>query len=205
MKKIITGILTGVLLCSVISVNAQQRALQMNINLSGAAPLGDFKEIVPSTSIRGWNASVLYGITDKISVGLGAGFQDYYHKNERQMYRSTDGDISAVLSYSIQTIPVLLTGRYNFMPESVVQPYAGLGLGGNMVMYRQLLGEFGGTETSFKFAARPELGIQIPFRKGGETAFNLGAAYNYMPFNENSLSNLNNISIQAGIKFPMRR
>ena len=205
MKKRLNSLLFLMLLFPVSFVYSQQGTLHMNLNISGSAPLGDFKEIIPSASLRGWNAAVLYGITDQISVGLGAGFQDYYQKNERRLYRSTEGDLSAVMTHSIQIIPVLLTGRYNFMPQSVVQPYAGLGLGGSMVMFRQLLGEFGGTETNFTFAARPELGIQIPFKKGGESAFNLGASYNFLPYNKNGLSNMNSLSVQAGIKFPMRR
>lgn len=187
------------------SVLAQQGTASLTINFSGASPLGDFKDMVPGWSLRGANGTLLFGITDEIYAGLGIGFQDFYHKHPRQVYRTAEGDISAVRSFSIQTVPILLSGRYIFRSEAKLQPYGALGLGANLVSYREMLGEFGGTETKFRFAAKPELGLQIPFGRFRESAINFAAAYNFMPFNEFGIANLNNVSLQAGIKFPMRR
>lgn len=188
------------------SLNAQQREVQMNINYSYAMPVGSFSDIVGNNSGRGFQASMLYGISDKFAVGLGTGFQDFYQKNPRQLYKTSDGsDISAVVTYSVQTIPLLLQGKYYMSPEAAIQPYAALGLGGNMIMFRELLGEFGDTETKFGFAARPEAGVFVPFRKNGEAGFNLGVSYNLMPFKNNAVTNLNSVAVSAGFKFMLRR
>lgn len=206
MKKIRISLIAIVILLGYTAVHAQSKELQMNINYSLGFPMGSFKDVIQKNSYRGWQGSILYGINDKISVGLGSGFQDFYQKNERQVYKSSDGsDISAVLTHSIQTIPILLQGKYNFSPQAAIQPYAALGVGGNMVMYRELLGEFGGTKTSFGFAARPEAGVFIPLSKSRETGLNLGASFNYMPFNKNNIASLNSIGVSAGIKFPLRK
>ncbi|MGZ5248423.1 MAG: hypothetical protein ACXWCR_15055, partial [Flavitalea sp.] len=153
---------------------------------------------------RGWQANLLYGINDKISVGLGTGLQDFYNKEDRRIYNSGEGQISAVLSHSIQTVPILVTGRYNLNTSGRIQPYAGLGVGGNMIMYSQYLGEFGDNQNSFGFAARPELGVFIPFKKNGEYGLNLGANFNYMPYKKNGIENLNHAAVFGGISIPLR-
>lgn len=201
--KIITAM---VLLLATTSVMSQQGELKLGINYNLAMPVGTLKDKIPDASYRGWSADILYGINDKISVGLGTGYQDFYQKNERQVYKGSDGsDISAVLTHSIQTIPILLKGKYYFTPGAKIQPFAALGIGGNLVMFRELLGEFGGTETKLGFAARPEAGVYIPISKSRATGINIGASYNFMPFNHQGFENLNSLGVHAGIAFPLRR
>lgn len=186
-------------------LQAQQGTVKLNLNYSINSPVGDFKDFISNTSYRGWTASALYGITDKLSVGLGTGYHDFYEKYPRANYKlSTGEDISAVVSNSLQTIPILAQGQYNFLPQATVQPYVGLGVGVNMILYRQFLGEFGNSETRAGFAARPEAGLYIPFRKGGETGVAVNAAYNYMPFNSFGLNGLSNWGAGIGVKFPLR-
>ncbi|HRO46070.1 outer membrane beta-barrel protein [Agriterribacter sp.] len=184
---------------------AQQQKLTMHINYAVNTPTGSFKsDLVSKTSFRGWNANVLYGVTDRLSLGLEAGFNDYYQKYPRQVYDTKDGAISAVLSNSIQTVPVMLKGRFNLAPSGMVQPYVGAGVGGNFVSYSQYLGEFAGSKSGVYFAASPEAGIAIPFRKHGASAFTLGGRYNFMPFSYSDNKNLNNWGLYAGIKFPLK-
>lgn len=189
----------------VMNASAQQGVLQMNINYATAFPTGSFKNEISSNSFRGWNANVMYGINKRISVGLGMAFQDFYKKYPREIYKTPDGgELSAVVTKSIQTIPILVQGRYNLMPEGTVQPYVGLGVGADLVMYQKLYGEFGNTDNSFQFAARPEAGVYVPFHKNGTTGLTIGGAYNFTPYNKSDISNLNNLSLFAGIKFPLR-
>ena len=185
---------------------AQKGETKLDISYNVAVPTGSFKNLVPSTSYRGFQGSILYGVSDKLSVGFGTGFQDFYQKYDRQTYKFSDGsDVSAVLTYSIQTIPVLAQAKYNFTPGAAVQPYAALGVGGNVVTYNQLLGEFGGNEAMFRFAARPEAGVFVPFKKGGQSGFTLGASYNVMPFSKDDFKNLNNLGLHSGISIPLRK
>jgi len=167
--------------------------------------MSSFKNIVSSNSYRGFNAGILYGASDKISIGLATGFQDFYQKYPRQTYKLSDGsDLSAVVVYSIQTIPILAEVKYNFIPTATVQPYAAIGAGANFIGYDQLFGEFGNKQAKVGFAARPEAGLHIPFKKGG-AGFTIGASYNIMPFHQDDFKNLNNIGVHAGISIPMRK
>ncbi|HEX8314632.1 MAG TPA: outer membrane beta-barrel protein [Flavisolibacter sp.] len=190
------------------AAQAQQKGrAQMDVQYNVAMPMGSFKETVSETSGRGAQVSVLYGISNQLSIGLGTGFQDFYQKNPRQLYKLSDGsDLSAVRTFSIQTIPILAQAKYQFTPGAAVQPYAALGVGGNLVNYNELAGEFTLEQrTKFGFAARPEAGVFVPFKKAGETGFTLGASYNIMPFNAGDFNNLNNLGIHAGVSFPLRK
>lgn len=192
-------------LLAAFTLNAQQGANNFTINYTAAFPTGSFKNTVSSNSFRGFNASFLHGVSDQISVGLGMGFQDFYQKNPRQLYKLSDGsDLSAVLTYSIQTIPVLVKVKYDFTSGGTIQPYAAVGAGANFIAYQRLFGEFGNTQGKVRFAARPEIGLLAPFRQGG-SGFTIGASYNIMPLNLNDIKNVNHIAVHAGISFPIQR
>jgi opacity protein-like surface antigen len=191
-----------------VAAQAQQKGkTQMDIQYNVALPMGSFKNTISETSARGGQASIMYGLTNQFAIGFGTGYQDFYQKMPRQLYKMNDGsDLSAVRSYSIQTIPLLVQGKYQFSPGAAVQPYAALGVGGNLVSYNDLVGEFTlEQKTKIGFAARPEAGLFIPFKKAGETGFTLGASYNIMPFSNADFSNLNNLGIHAGVSFPLRK
>lgn len=180
---------------------------QFDIQLNAGLPTGSLKNAVSDVSLRGLKANILYGIDDQLAIGLGTGFQDFYQKYPRQLYKLSDGsDMSAVRSFSIQAIPILLQAKWSFSPEASVRPYAALGVGGNLINYDEYVGEFGMEQkTKFGFAARPEAGLYIPFRKQGESGFTIGASYNIMPFKSGVVDNLNHIGIHAGIAVPLRK
>jgi outer membrane protein W len=189
-----------------ISAKAQQDKVQIGIRHSVGIPVGSFNNEVSNTSARGGDLSILYGINDNISIGGSIGFQDFYQKYPRQIYKTTDGeDLSAVLTNSIQVTPLFLTGKYNFLPHKTIQPYASLGVGANLITYNQLLGEYTNvSQNRINFALRPELGVSIPVIKN-KLMINAGAAYNYMPLHYNGVDNLDNIAIQGGIILSLRK
>ncbi|HVG13200.1 MAG TPA: hypothetical protein VM843_09360 [Flavisolibacter sp.] len=202
-KSILLSLALTVFLLS--GVQAQKGITRLDLGYQVGLPVG-FKDNISKTSFRGLHAAVLHGLSSKVSIGVGTGFQDFYQKEPRQVYKLADGsDISAVLTNSVQTTPLLVQGKYEFAPEGAVQPYAALGVGGNLIRYTQLLGQFGDAQAKIGFAARPEAGVYIPFRKGGEKGFRIGASYNLMPFEELGFKNLNHVGVNAGISIPLRR
>lgn len=182
-----------------------QHRVIMKVNYSVNLPVGSFSDHIKNTSFRGWNAGILYRVTEKISVGGTLGFQDFYQKNDRALYKDVEGrDISAVVTNSIQTIPLLATVNYSFTPAKRVQPYIGVGIGANFIMYSQYLGQFANDYNKLGFAARPEVGVFIPFRPEGESGINVAGAFNFMPYKQGDLTNLNNVGFNVGAKFPLR-
>jgi opacity protein-like surface antigen len=206
MKKIkVLLIAIMALILGVMQAAAQRAEVRMTASIAGATPSGDFKNMIDKTSLRGADVNVLYGINDKFSLGLNVGFQDFYQKFPRAVYKLSDGsDISAVVTNSVQTIPLLATASYNFLPGARIQPYASAGAGGALVTNKQFIGEYPNENNKFSFTAKPGVGVYIPFRKQGEVGLNLGVNYNYIAYKQDDISNLNYIGFTIGIGFPMR-
>lgn len=209
MKKILSlAIVAAVGFMAANTASAQGGKVRINLNYDYSLPLGSFKnDFIKNGSPRGFNADIMYWASPKWAIGGGIGYQDFYQKYPRGMYKLGDGsDISAVVSNSMQLIPIMAKGMYSPLggTESVVQPYLSAGAGINFINYSQYLGEFGGTEASGKFTAQAGAGIKIPIGKTRENGFLLGANYNYTPYNKNDIKNLNTVNFQAGFQFKLK-
>lgn len=182
---------------------SQQGTWRANLNYGAAFPGSNMKTLFNDASLRGWSGAILYGATDQLSVGLQAGFQDFYQKNDRAVYSEDGSDISAVVTHSVQTMPIMLKGQYRFTTEGRVQPFAGLGIGGNLVQYRKFYGQFSENNSKLGFAAQPELGVSIPVGRGN-TALQVASGYNFMPYKYGDADGLNSTYIKAGVIFQLR-
>lgn len=210
MKKrfvIVMAIFAGCLIG--ISASAQNK-FKMELGYNVSVPQGSFKsDYIGKTSLRGGTGEISYLFNPRFSLGLSSGYQSYYQKYGRQLYK-LDGSqtVSAVLTNSMDIVPVLLRGTFYPMATSataIVQPYVSAGAGVNLVNYGQYLGEFGGTESSTAFAVQAGAGIKIPFGdRFNQNGIKIGATYNYSNYNSNDVSQLNNIGISAGVIFGLR-
>jgi hypothetical protein len=205
MKKIKYMAVAAAMIISLGSV-AQDNGLTLKLNYSVASPMGtEFKDLVSKTSFKGIGAELMYHVNSKFAAGIETGSQAFYQKYPRQLYKTSDGgDLSAVVSNNVQTAPILLKAQYSFLPGKLVQPFVALAAGGNIITYNQYAGEFSNdTKTKFGFAARPEAGVFVPFRKATGFGLSLSAGYNYMPFNYNGIDRLDNITGKLGVSFPL--
>jgi opacity protein-like surface antigen len=208
MKKIQLAIYALVACLAVSHAQAQEGVLKLRLDYAPAMPMGSFKtDITNQAAWRSYTGDLMYYINDRWAVGASSGFQDFYRQYPRQVYKGNDGsDVSAVMTYSIQTVPILAKGEFSLIPGThTVKPYVAVGVGGNLVTYRQFIGEYDSDKSKFGFAAAPELGVNIAFGPWPSSAsLNIGAAYNYMPFNYAGIDNLNNLVVKAGINIPFR-
>jgi len=210
MKKNLVIVITMVAGClTAVSASAQNR-LKMELSYNISTPIGSFKnDFINKTSFNGGVGELSYTINPKFSLGLQSGFQSYYQKYDRQVYK-LDGNqlVSAVVSNTMDIIPLVLRGTFQPLGEvdsKKIQPYVTAGAGINLVNYGQYLGEFGGTQSSAAFAAQGGAGIKIPFgNRYNQTAVKLGATYNYSSYNRNELSGLNTLGFQAGVVFALK-
>jgi hypothetical protein len=210
MKKNVSIIVTVVAVCMMTFTASAQEKLKLELGYNVSTPVGSFKnDFINKTSFRGGLGEISYAINPKWSVGLHSGFQSYYQKYDRQVYK-LDGNqtVSAVVTNTLDVIPLLLRGTFfplGAAENAKVQPYVSAGAGVNLVNYGQYLGQFGGTESSGNFAAQAGAGIKIPFGKRyNQTAFKLGATYNYSNYHKNELSRLNTVGVHAGVVFALK-
>lgn len=210
MKKIIY---VGMVLLSVFvtstSFSQNNGAVKLKLNYNIAAPVGNFKEnYISNTSFRGGSGEVSYWFNPRVAAGLSVGMQSYQQKFPRQTYKLQGNQtISAVLTNTVETMPVLLSATFAPLANTskVVQPYLSAGAGVNLVNFRQYYGEFSDGESSASFAAQAGAGIMVPLgAKLNNAALQAGTTFNYAPYNRNGLSNLNTVGFNAGVIFPLR-
>lgn len=204
MKKIFAYILLlSAGMVSVSRTHAQEK-LQFKIGYNTGMPVGEFSDFMGKNSFRGFLGELNYPVTSRLKVGLGVSYNDYYEKHPRRIYETKDGTISAVVTNSIQTTPIQLKAYYD-LTDGYIRPYAGIGIGGNIIGYAQYLGEFGEKEFTFKPSVSADAGINIPFNRERRTSgVKIGGHFNYLPYNKNGLNNLNNWGIHAAVFFPLR-
>lgn len=210
MKKKVVLFASMIAACFIgISASAQNK-LKMELSYNISTPVGSFKnDYIGKTSYRGATGEIKYAFNPKFSLGLHAGYQNYYEKFDRQVYKLEGNQtVSAVVSNSMDIMPLMLRGTYFPLGGSEtakVHPYVSGAAGVNLVNYGQYLGEFGGTEGATPFAGQVGAGIQIPFgKKVNQTAFKLGATYNYSSYNRNDIAKLNSIGVNAGFVFALK-
>jgi hypothetical protein len=187
-----------------LQAQGQQGRFKLDVDYSVGIPTGNLKNLVSETSWRGWSGAIMYGLTDQIELGFGSGFQDFYQKYPRQVLHESGSDVSAVITNSIQTIPILLKGKYKIISTGMVQPFVGLGVGANLIQYQKYYGQFVDSYSRFGFAAQPEAGIHVPIGKLGNAGVHLAAGYNYMPYKQSDADGLHHVVIKAGTSIPLR-
>src|SRR6476469_9908741 len=109
MKKRIVILMT-MFAASIMSISAiAQDKFKMELGYNISVPVGSFKnDYIGKTSFRGGVGEISYLFNPKFSLGLQSGYQNYYQKYDRQLYK-LDGNqtVSAVLSNSMDIVPVL--------------------------------------------------------------------------------------------------
>jgi len=192
-----------ILLISCPALHAQDQ-LQVTAGYNINVPAGSFRDYVTHPAYKGFNVGLAYPINPQLSVGLSFGYNDYYQKYPRQTYDDGKGStISAVVSNSVQQIPLLLTANYTLVKKGFIHPDIGAGGGVNFVPVDQDLGEFNDPQTKTKWALKGEAGFYIPLSSYSSTAIKVGGSYNYSPYNSDGVKNLDTWGIEAGIRFPV--
>ncbi len=181
---------------------AQKGLSKISIQYSTHLPIGSVRDFVETISPRGFSADYSYFLTNNFSIGIAGGFSDFYQKKDRQTYSYSETDISAVKSHSLQAIPIMLKGSYSKIKEgSLFQPYAGIGIGGNLIGYEEWFGTLVDEKSGFRFSIAPEIGTRIAFNKYSLGGVDLSLRYYYTAFKYNDVKNLQSVSLNVGLFF----
>ncbi len=186
-----------------LTAHAQESKVNLNINYNYSFPVSHFNsDLVSNASSRGFTGNLMYELNPKLSVGLGVGYQDYYQKYPRQNYKlGQSQEVSAVLSNSIQMVPVMARIAYEPLgsSDSRVQPYISLAAGANFVNNDQYLGQFGSGNTSTGFRGAAGLGAKIPLGKTSRWGIDAGGTYDYAPYTKFGYKDLNTVNVHGGL------
>ena len=200
MKQAIKTTLFFTIAMITVQASTAQQEIQFSVNYNAASPLeSSLRDYVNKTSFRGLQESLLLGINNHFRAGIQSSFNNFYQKKERQVYKSTDGsELSAVLSNTLQTVPIFVKGEYSFLNKGFFKPYVGVGTGINFVSYNQFVGSFEYDKHYVKTAFIGDIWLLFPFPGKSYYGFRISTSYDLMPFNEEGIKNLNSWNVQTG-------
>ena len=168
-----------------------------------AAAMPGKAQVFPNTYINiDWQVGVPLGagFADKAS-GWGMNFEGGYFVTPA----ITVGPFISYQKHALFQLPFGVTGRYNWLTDSVFQPYAGLKLGANyaeMSSYYYIIKQY--TDT-WGFYLSPEIGVSIFPRPDYRLGFHVALYYSYSTNSGDvltySMDNINNFGIRVGISF----
>jgi hypothetical protein len=201
MKSIIKYTAVVLVVLSVSTKSMAQHALEFTAAYNVNIPVSGFKDYITNPAYKGFTGGLYYPFNNQFKLGLTVGYNDYYQKYPRQVYeQDKTSAVSAVLSNSIQQMPVLISANYTLTKSGFIRPYIGAAGGVNFISFDQYLGEFDSPQSMVKTLVQGEAGVLIPLSKSSPTALKIGANYNYAPFKTYGTDNLNSWGILAGIR-----
>lgn len=176
----------------------------INIDWQVNTPLGG--SFADKTSGWGMNFEGGYFVCPAVTVGPFISFQTNLQTIGRQTLDLGDGSmLTTDQKHSVFQLPFGVTTRYNWLKNSMFQPYAGLKLGANYAQlssYYYVVKQYTNT---WGFYLSPEIGVSIfpvpSYRLGFHVALYYSYATNQGDVLVYSVNNLNNFGIRVGVSF----
>lgn len=176
----------------------------INVDWQVNVPLGG--NFAQKASGWGMNFEGGYFVTPEIAVGPFISYQTNLESISRRTLDLGSGTaLTTNQKHAAFQLPFGVTGRYNWLKESVFQPYAGLKLGAcwsEFSSYYYVVKQY--TDT-WGFYLSPEIGVSIFPRPDYRLGFHVALYYSYATNSGDvltySVNNLNNFGIRVGVSF----
>jgi outer membrane protein W len=177
---------------------AQKYQRILTVGYTGGYAISDINNFIKNKNFDGITIDGRYFIKDNISIGIATGWSSFKEKREREVYEIENGEISAVQTRYMRSVPLLLTAHYYFAKEGAkVFPYLGGGLGAYTITYEKWYGTLADTKTTWSFGVRPEAGIFVPITE--KVGINANIRYNYAIYKYNEVKNFNYLEGMLGV------
>lgn len=164
-----------------------------------ATPLGEMRDFIPVSSLRGLAASWEYFVNDNITAGITVQWTGFYEKVDRATLMVEGGAVTATVWKEFYVLPLYATARYHFMEEGRVRPYAGLNIGTAYVNQTAQVGTYNYEETKWCFALAPEAGARIPMGIEKTWGFNAKIRYQMAFYDRRDIGMLQFLNYSVGI------
>ena len=174
-----------------------------NVDWQINMPLGH--TFAEKTSGWGMNIEGGYFVTPDIAVGAFLSFQTNLQNIPRQTLLLRDASLTAQQEHAAFQLPFGVTARYQWLPDSIFQPYAGLKLGAEYAKFSSYYYVVKSYAETWGFFVSPEIGVSIFPRPDYRLGFHVALYYSYATNSGSLLSysvdGLNNFGIRVGLSF----
>lgn len=176
----------------------------MNIDWQLGVPIS--ATFADKTSGWGMNFEGGYFVTPALTVGAFISYQTNLESIDRQTLDLGEGSrLTTAQKHGLFQLPFGISSRYNWLTNSIFQPYVGLKLGASyaeMSSYYYVVKQYA---DSWGFYMSPEVGVSIfprpDYRMGLHVALYYGFATNQSDLLVYSVNNINNFGVRVGVSF----
>ena len=172
--------------------------------------MGDFNKWVGNASPAGFDLGGRYFIKNGLAVGWNISWQRVSQIYDNQTYTIPDKGIAINAENYRFTwmVPFQAVVAYHFIPEKMVSPYIGLGIGGDYMEHHLMIQEYDIYKTRWDFSLTPEVGALVKFGNfsqwGALVAFNYKWTTNKIELYETTSQNLQMLNLKVGIAMIIR-
>lgn len=154
----------------------------------------------------GMNFEGGYFLTDAITIGGFINYQTNFEKIPRQTLTLDNGNaLTTSQKHAIFQLPFGVSGRYNWLTDSVFQPYAGMKLGASWAQISSYYYVYKQYTDSWGFYLSPEVGVSIFPRPDMRFGFHAALYYSYSTNSGDlltySVSGIQSFGFRLGISF----
>ncbi len=173
--------------------------------------MGDFNKWVGNASPAGFDLGGRYFIKGGLVAGFNMSWQrvSQIYTNETYFLPATGQAITATNYRFTWMVPFQAVIAYHLMPDKMVSPYIGLGIGGDYMEHHLLVEEYDIYKTRWDFSLTPEIGALIKLgyysQWGALVAFNYKWTTNQIDlYKDKSSKNLQMLNLKVGIAYIIR-
>lgn len=132
-----------------------------------SVPLGSLRNFSDEPSFAGMRLDWQYFlIENRLSVGLGLSWSSYRQDWPRATYPIDNGAITSSIERAMRFWTFEPEVFYYFIPEGIVRPFVGLGLGATLATFETAAGLLYEGDTDGAFLVSPKAGVLIRFFRG---------------------------------------
>ncbi len=173
-------------------------------------PVGDFNKWVGNASVAGFDIGGRYHMKKGLFAGFNMSWQRVWQNYGYETYYGADGSAITATNYRFTwMVPFQAVVAYHFIPEKMVSPYVGLGIGGDYMEHHLLIQEYDIYQDYWDFSLTPEVGALLKFgyygNWGALVAFNFKWTTNTIDiYNNRQLSYLSMLNLKIGLAYTLR-
>ena len=174
------------------------------------APMGEFHDWVGEWGLAGFDFGGRYFIKNGLAAGFNISWDRVSAEYDAETFTVPDKGIAITATNYRFTwmVPFQAVIAYHFIPEKMVSPYIGLGIGGDYMEHHLLIQEYDIYQEQWDFSLNPEVGALVKFGNfsnwGALVAFGYKWTTNKIEFNNIKSGDLSMLNLKVGVAYVIR-
>jgi hypothetical protein len=173
-------------------------------------PMGDFHDWVGEVGLAGFDIGGRYFIKNGLAAGFNISWNRVAAEYNNETYTIPDKGIAITATNYRFTwmVPFQAIVLYHFMPDKVISPYVGLGIGGDYMEHHLMIQEYDIYKERWDFSLAPEVGVLAKFGSfsnwGALVSFSYKWTTNQIEFYQKTSKDLQMLNLKVGLAYIIR-